>query len=139
MGKRLGCPRCGTDNDYDVPANEATTAQRDVRCRKCGHRFTYGFRPEYVTEAEVEPREDRPSAETVDDPTDPAVALAARERLARHVARYPDYVYRDRDILLLHSLAMMERLDSELAAVKRMVDREAHASPMITSLDRARR
>lgn len=125
---KLTCPRCASENEHSVPTNEATTLQRDVRCRKCGHRFSYGFLPEYVTEAEPEHRGEARS-EAPDHIDDPATAIAVRERLARHVARYTEYVDRDRDILLLHSMAMMERLDSELTSIKRMVDVIAKRTP----------
>lgn len=119
MGKRLPCPRCQTVSEYDVPANEASAPQREVRCRSCGHRFGYGFRPEYVTEADPEPKQDR----AADAPFDLAAeAIAARERLTKYAMRYPDYHDRDRDILLLSLLADVERVDGELASLKRSVD-----------------
>lgn len=117
MGKRLTCTRCGVENEYDVPPNESLATLREVRCRACGHRFTYGFRPEYVTEPE--PRE--PSAPA--EPYDARIETdAARERLTQHVTRHTTYHDRDRDILLLHLLDMADRLDGEIASVKRMLD-----------------
>ncbi len=117
MGKRLSCTRCGIDNEYDVPANESLATLREVRCRACGHRFTYGFRPEYVTEPE--PHEFR----APEEPFDSGIETdAARARLAQHVTRHTEYHDRDRDILLLHLLDMADRLDGEIASVKRMLD-----------------
>lgn len=118
MGKRLTCPRCNTGNEYDVPAFEKSSPLREVRCRACGHRFPYGFAPEYVTEGEVDPEARR----SPDEPSDGVITAAARERLSRHVARYPEYHDRDRDILLLGLLDMDDRLDNELASIKRMLD-----------------
>jgi len=60
--------------------------------------------------------------EVGEDLDDPAVSLAARERLARHIARYPEYADRDRDILLLHVLGVMDHLTHEIGSVKRVVD-----------------
>lgn len=119
MGKRLTCPRCGTTNEYDVPANEATATLREIRCRPCGHRFNYGFQPEYVTEAEAPPSEQRAVAVPYDRS---AETVLARERLSRHVARYSEYSDRDRDILLLHLLDVVDHMDDELSAIKRVLD-----------------
>jgi len=116
MGKRLKCPRCTTANDYDVPAQEMTASHREVRCRACGHRFGYGFRPEYVTEDQ---NKERRVTEPFDDV---AQFAAARERLTQYVGRYPEYHDRDRDILLLHLLNMGERLDEELAGIRRTLN-----------------
>lgn len=118
-GKRLTCPRCGGGNEYDVPANEVTATLRQVPCRACGHRFNYGFKPEYVTEAEPEPREERRADEPYDSS---AAAVIARERLTRHLMQHRDYHDRDRDVLLLHLIDMADHLDHELAAIKRMLD-----------------
>lgn len=119
MGKRLTCPRCGVANEHDVPANEVTATLRQVPCRACGHRFDYGFKPEYVTEAEAPPREER----APDEPYDSSVeAVIAREHLTRYVMQHRDYHDRDRDVLLLHLLDMTDHLDHELAAIKRMLD-----------------
>ena len=116
MGKRLACTRCGVENEYDVPSNESLATLREVRGSAWGHRFTYGFRPEYVTESE--PREPR-----AEEPYDARIETdAARERLTQHVTRHTTYHDRDRDILLLHLLDMAERLDGEIASVKRMLD-----------------
>lgn len=122
MGKRLACPRCGVSNDYDVPANEVTATLREVVCRSCGHRFGYGFKPEYVTEAEAPPQEPRELT-----PYDSAIEVVrAKERLERHVMQHREYHDRDRDVLLLHLIDMMERMpdhvDHELGAIKRMLD-----------------
>ena len=46
----------------------------------------------------------------------------ARERLARYVARYPEYADRDRDLLLLYLLDAVDHVDHEIAAVKRTLD-----------------
>lgn len=118
-GKRLTCPRCGSSNEYDVPANEVTATLRPIPCRACGHRFDYGFRPEYVTEAEPEPREERSPHEPYDSAVE---ALHAKERLTRHVMQYRDYHDRDRDVLLLSLIDMIDHLDHELAAIKRTLD-----------------
>jgi hypothetical protein len=104
---------------YDVPANEVTAPLRDVGCRACGQLFSYGYAPEYVTEANVEPQESRSPDEPYDAATETAVA---RERLSRHVVRYTEYHDRDRDILLLHQLDRADYLDSELSSIKRMLD-----------------
>lgn len=119
MGKRLTCPRCGVSNEYDVPVNEVTATLRQIPCRGCGHRFNYGFKPEYVTEAEPEIREERTPAEPYDSA---AEAETARERLTWHVVQYRDYHDRDRDVLLLHLLSMVDHLDHELGAIKRVLD-----------------
>jgi hypothetical protein len=119
MGKRLTCPRCNAGNEYDVPVLEKSAPLRDVRCRACGHRFPYGYSPEYVTEAEVEPQERRSPDDLYDVATE---RVAARERLSRHVARYTEYHDRDRDILLLHLLDMDDHLDHELSSIKRTLD-----------------
>ena len=119
MGKRLTCPRCGASNEYEVPANEVTATLRQVPCRACGHRFGYGFKPEYVTEAEPEPREER----RVDEPYDSSVeGVIAKERLERLVMQHRDYHDRDRDVLLLRLVDMADHLDTELAAIKRAID-----------------
>ena len=119
MGKRLTCPRCNAGNEYDVPALEQSTPLREVRCRACGGRFPYGFSPEYVTEAEVEPQERR----SPDEPYDAAAeTIVARERLAQHVARHAEYHDRDRDVLLLHLIDMADHLDHELSSIKRVID-----------------
>lgn len=120
MTKRIVCNRCGSKNEYEP------SVQQDVRCKLCGHHLSYGFHPEYVTEVRVDPQDEGTSFEAIDDP---AIALAACERLARHVVRYTEYLDRDRDILLLHMIAMMDRLDSELASIKRMVDVIAKRTP----------
>ena len=118
-GKRLTCPRCGVGNDYAVPVNEVTAPLRQIPCRACGHRFDYGFKPEYVTEAESEPREER----RADEPYDSSVEVVrAKERLARHVMQHRDYHDRDRDVLLLHLVDMAAHLDNELATIKRAID-----------------
>lgn len=119
MGKRLTCPRCSVSNDYDVPANEVTATLQKVPCRACGHRFSYGFKPEYVTEAEPELRDGPSPVEPYDSS---AEAVTARQRLTWHVVQYRDYHDRDRDVLLLHLLNMADHLDHELAAIKRMLD-----------------
>ena len=119
MGKRLTCPRCGASNEYEVPANEVTAALRQVPCRGCGHRFNYGFKPEYVTEAEAPSCEER----RADEPYDSAVeVMNARARLERHVMQHRDYHDRDRDVLLLRLVDMSDHLDTELAAIKRAID-----------------
>jgi hypothetical protein len=120
MGKRLTCPRCRVDHEYDVSANEATAPLQQVRCKSCPHRFSYGFAPEYVTSPDPELAERGPRA---DEPYDAAAeAPAARDRLARHVARHTDYLDRDRDVLLLHLIDMEDHRDQELASIKRMLD-----------------
>ena len=115
MGKRLTCQRCGIGNEYAVPANEITATLRQIPCRACGHRFDYGFKPEYVTEAGREPRRNEP----YDSSVEPTIA---RERLTRHVMQPREYHDRDRDVLLLHLLDMADHLDHELAAIKRVLD-----------------
>jgi uncharacterized Zn finger protein (UPF0148 family) len=126
MGKRLTCPRCNVGNEYTVPLLEKSAPLRDVRCRACGHRFSYGFSPEYVTEADVEPQERRSPDEPYDAATE---TVAARERLSRHVVRYPEYHDRDRDLLLLHLLDMGDRIDNELSSIKRMLEVIVKRSP----------
>jgi DNA-directed RNA polymerase subunit RPC12/RpoP len=118
MGKRLPCPRCGAASEYDVPPNEAMAPQREVKCRPCGHRFVYGFAPEYVTEADREPEE--PRAPTAYDLA--AEVVIAREHLTRHVMQDRHYADRDRDVLLLHLLDMADHLDEELGSIKRVLD-----------------
>lgn len=118
MGKRLTCPRCGVGNEYDVPPNEVTATLRQVACRACGHRFGYGFKAEYVTEAEPEPRE-RSQPEPYDSSTEVA---SAKERLERHVMQHREYHDRDRDVLLLHLIDMTYHLDQALGGVKRALD-----------------
>lgn len=118
MAKRLTCPRCAASAEYDVPPNEAMAPQRAVKCRPCGHRFIYGFAPEYVTEADREPEESRtPAAYDL-----AAEIVIAREHLTRHVMQDLHYADRDRDVLLLHLVDMADHLDQELAAVKRVLD-----------------
>ena len=119
MGKRLTCTRCGAGAEYDVPSNEVTATQREVPCRSCGHRFVYGFKPEYVTEAEPDLREERQPAEAYDSSVE---VMRAKERLSRYVMEYRDYHDRDRDVLFLHLIDRSEQLDHELAAIKRMLD-----------------
>lgn len=119
MGKRLTCPRCDVTNECDVPLNEVITPQRLVPCRGCGHRFSYGFKPEYVTEAERELHKDRPPAVAYDSAVE---VTRAKERLERHVMQHRDYHDRDRDVLLLHLIDMAEHLDQGLSAIKRVVD-----------------
>lgn len=120
MGKRLTCPRCGITHEYDVPANEVTAMLREVLCRGCGHRFNYGFKPEYVTEAEpTMPREERSPIEPYDSSVE---AVIARECLTRHVMQHRDYHDRDRDVLLLYLLDMTDHLDQELTGIKRVLD-----------------
>ena len=117
MGKRLTCPRCGAASEYDVPSREVTASLQKVPCRACGHRFDYGYRPEYVTEAE--PAHERSAAE----PYDSSIEFAdARERLGRHVMEHRQYHDRDRDVLLLHLLDVADHLGDELAAIKRVLD-----------------
>lgn len=118
MGKRLMCPTCRATADYDVPGNEAMASQREIKCRPCGNRFVYGFAPEYVTEADREPQEAR--APAVYDSA--AEAVIARDRLARHVMRNPQYSDRDRDVLLLHLLDSADHFDDALSAIKRVLD-----------------
>ena len=79
----------------------------------------YGFKPEYVTEAEAPAREDQQPAVTYDSAVE---VFRAKDRLARYVMAYPDYHDRDRDILLLHLIDRGDQLDHELAAIKRMLD-----------------
>jgi len=119
VDKRLTCPRCGASNEYEVPANEVTATLRKVPCRACGHRFGYGFKPEYVTEAEPEPREERRANEPYDSSVE---VVIAKERLERHVMQHRDYHDRDRDVLLLHLVDMAAHLDHELASIKRAID-----------------
>jgi thioredoxin-like negative regulator of GroEL len=102
-----------------VPAREADASLREVRCRACGHRFGYGFRPEYVTEPESDPQEARAVAEPYDEATETAAALS---RLTQHVMRHTEYHDRDRDILLLHLLDAHDQLDNELVSIKRSLD-----------------
>jgi hypothetical protein len=123
--KRLPCTRCHAANDYDVPANEAMAPQRDVKCRACGHHFVYGFAPELVTEVERPPRD----VETPPDLDLAAETTRARERLERHIERYPEYVDRDRDILLLHQIDQADHLANELAALRRTLDVIAKRTP----------
>jgi len=118
MGKRLSCPMCRASADYDVPTNEAMAPQREVKCRPCGHRFVYGFAPEYVTQDDRGPEEAR--APSVYDSA--AEAVIARDRLARHVMQNPQYADRDRDVLLLHLIDRADHLDEELSAIKRVID-----------------
>ena len=119
MGKRLTCPRCGVGNEYDVPANEVAATLRQIPCRGCGHRFDYGFKPEYVTEAEPAPQEERSAHEPYDSSVEPTIA---RERLTRYVMQHREYHDRDRDVLLLHLLDMADHLDHELTTIKRTID-----------------
>jgi DNA-directed RNA polymerase subunit RPC12/RpoP len=119
MGKRLTCTRCGAENEYDVPTQEAAATLREVRCRACGKRFAYGFRPEYVTESEPQLRESRSSDASYDSATE---TVAARERLTQHVMRHTEYHDRDRDVLLLHLLDMADHLDHEQSSIKRALD-----------------
>jgi len=122
MGKRLTCPRCRADNEYDVPAIEAASPLQQVRCRACGHRFSYGFAPEYVTEPDPALSELH-GQRAADEPYDAAAEVAtARDRLARHAARHPEYLDRDRDVLILHLVDMADHLDHELASIKRTLD-----------------
>jgi hypothetical protein len=122
MGKQLTCPRCRAVNAYDVPVLESSAPLRKVPCRSCGHRFDYGFRAEYVTEPEAALSE-LGSQRTSDGPLDLATEVAvARERLAQHVIRHVDYHDRDRDVLLLYVADMADRLDNELATIKRTLD-----------------
>ena len=122
MGKQLTCPRCRAANEYDVPTIEATAPLREVRCRACGHRFAYGFRPEYVTNPEPELSE-LGAPRATEAPYDAATEIVnARDRLASHVARHAEYHDRDRDVLLLYLIDMADRLDHELASIKRMLD-----------------
>jgi hypothetical protein len=79
----------------------------------------YGFKPEYVTEAEPALREERQPAEAYDSSVE---VMHAKERLSRHVMQYRDYHDRDRDILLLYLIDRGDRIDHELAAIKRMLD-----------------
>jgi hypothetical protein len=119
MGKRLTCQRCAVSNVYDVPLSEITAPQRDVKCLACGHKFVYGFAPEYVTEAASEFVESNVSDGSFDGA---AEAALARERLVRHVVRHAEYADRDRDVLLLHLLGVVDHLADELAAIKRAID-----------------
>ncbi len=121
MGKRLTCPRCQAVNEYDVPPIEATVPLREVRCRPCGHRFNYGFAPEYVTAPDPELTE-LGAAQPANDLDIGAEVSFSRDRLARHVARHAEYHDRDRDILLLHLVDMADHLDHELSSIKRAID-----------------
>jgi len=97
-----------------------TATLREVSCRACGHRFNYGFKPEYVTEADpADPREERSPIEPYDSSVETVIA---RERLTKHVMQHRDYHDRDRDVLLLYLLDMTDHLDTELAAIKRVLD-----------------
>jgi hypothetical protein len=70
------------------------------------------FQPEYVTETEP-----------TDQPFDyEAEVVLARERLIQYAARHPDYLGRDRDLLLLRLLDAHERLEARLDAIKRAFD-----------------
>jgi len=105
-----------------VPAIESTASLREVGCRACGHRFAYGFAPEYVTAPDPELSE-LGSGRGTEAAYDPTVEVGiARERLSRHVARHAEYHDRDRDVLLLHLVDMGDRLDHELSSVKRAID-----------------
>ena len=129
MGKRLTCPRCRIDNEYDVPALEAAVPLRDVGCRACGHRFAYGFAPEYVTAPDLALSE-LGSAHSAEVTYDATIEVGrARERLSRHVARHAEYHDRDRDVLLLHLVDMSDHLDHELSSVKRAIDVIAKRGP----------
>jgi len=102
-----------------VPSNEVTAPLREVKCRSCGHGFSYGFAPEYVIEAELDPHT-RPDPDApIDRATDTA---AARDRLSRHVVRYPEYADRDRDVLLLYQLDLADHFEDELKAIRRVLD-----------------
>ena len=129
MAKRLTCPRCRADNVYDVPSVEAAAPMREVRCRGCGHRFSYGFAPEYVTTPDPALSDLGQGAAEVTYDAATEVAFA-RERLVRHVAQYADYHDRDRDILLLHLVDMAERLDNDLTSIKRVIDVVAKRGPL---------
>ena len=113
------CPRCAVSNEYEVPANEVTATLQQIPCRACGHRFDYGFKPEYVTEAEADLREDRSHDELYDSSVE---AVIAKERLTRHVMQHREYHDRDRDVLLLHLLDMADHLDHELSSIKRVLN-----------------
>ena len=119
MGKRLMCPSCRAANEYDVPANEPTATLRDVRCRACNHSFPYGFKSEYVTEREPDETRDPTTSDFGDIAS---LAHGAHDRLARYVDKYTDYHDRDRDILLLHLVEMMQRLDERLSSLHRKLD-----------------
>lgn len=121
MSKRLTCQHCGAASEYDVPANEVTAPHQEIRCRACGRRFAYGFKPEYVTGPEPPPEEGRPAER---DPTyDPAAdAVLSRERLARYVEQHRAYHDRDRDVLLLHLIDVAGQIGDELSAIKRVLD-----------------
>lgn len=118
MGKRLTCPRCSASIVYDVPEDEASAPLQEIRCRPCGHRFSYGFAAEYVTEPE--PQEPQARAEAPDD-----IGIeydAACRRLALHVARYPEYLDRDRDLLMLCLLDTGNQVRQDLAMIQRSID-----------------
>jgi hypothetical protein len=122
MAKRLSCPRCRAEGEYDVPPIEAAAPLREVGCRACGHRFSYGFAPEYVTTPNPELAE-LGKTHPADAPYDgPSAIAAAREALMRHVTRHAEYHDRDRDVLLLYLVDMVDRLDQDLTAIKRTLD-----------------
>jgi hypothetical protein len=77
------------------------------------------FQPEYVTEREQPHDGDAAPIEPFDYATETALA---RDRLVQYVARHPDYLDRDRDLLLLQLLDATERLDDRLATIKRTLD-----------------
>ena len=100
--------------------NEAMAPQREVRCRPCGQLFIYGFAPEYVTEADRAPEDLRSAVDTSYDHA--AEVVMARDRLARHVMQHREYADRDRDVLLLQLLDMVDHVDDDLASIKRAID-----------------
>jgi hypothetical protein len=75
------------------------------------------FQLEYVTEHAS--RDEGAASAPFDYATETALA---RDRLIQHVARYPEYLDRDRDLLLLRLLDATEHLDDRLMTIKRTLD-----------------
>lgn len=96
------CTHCRSTNEYGVvnPGPAVT-----LTCVACGAQFVPSM---HVTE-EKPRREHMPRAIGLPD----LDVMCARDRLEHHVRKYPDYLDRDRDILLLRIFEIVARIPLE--------------------------
>lgn len=112
---RLTCSHCHIEHVYEqAPGTGDVRRGGAARCKSCGEIFNV-----------PPPGDELGPSGAHGMKHDRSVAYAhARGRLRAHVDKYPDYLDRDRDLVLLH---LADRLDELQAKLDRVIDALAEA------------
>ena len=101
---KLTCPHCRTDNEYE---RHEIGPHGETRCHACRRAFSDTASMRNVGAA-VAPAPPSPSLAPMYTAHSHEMVEASRARLYEYVARHPDQMDHDRDVLLL---AMFDRID----------------------------